>query len=116
MAVKVITYDVGTTGMKACLFDISAEESVKFIAGETDGYELHVMPNGGVEQDPEDWWQAMARATKKLLEKTGIPKEEIKALSFRAGIRWAAEAIRLNCSEILSFQKSQKRTAYLLHR
>lgn len=48
MAVKVITYDVGTTGMKACLFDISAEESVKFIAGETDGYELHVMPNGGV--------------------------------------------------------------------
>ena len=28
MAVKVITYDVGTTGMKACLFDISAEESV----------------------------------------------------------------------------------------
>ena len=46
MAVKVITYDVGTTGMKACLFDISAEESVKFIAGETDGYELHVMPNG----------------------------------------------------------------------
>lgn len=43
MAVKVITYDVGTTGMKACLFDISAEESVKFIAGETDGYELHVM-------------------------------------------------------------------------
>jgi xylulokinase len=82
MAVKVITYDVGTTGMKACLFDISAEESVKFIAGETDGYELHVMPNGGVEQDPEDWWQA----------------------------------IRLNCSEILSFQKSQKRTAYLLHR
>lgn len=82
MAVKVITYDVGTTGMKACLFDISAEESVKFIAGETDGYELHVMPNGGVEQDPEDWWQAMARATKKLLEKTGIPKEEIKGVSF----------------------------------
>lgn len=40
MAVKVITYDVGTTGMKACLFDISAEESVKFIAGEIDGYEL----------------------------------------------------------------------------
>ncbi len=82
MAVKVITYDVGTTGMKACLFDISAEESVKFIAGETDGYELHVLPNGGVEQDPEDWWQAMARATKKLLEKTGIPKEEIKGISF----------------------------------
>ncbi|MFR2966504.1 MAG: hypothetical protein ACLTK0_09060 [Anaerovoracaceae bacterium] len=42
MAVKVITYDVGTTGMKACMFDISTEESVRYIAGETESYELHV--------------------------------------------------------------------------
>lgn len=40
MSVKVITYDVGTTGMKACMFDISAEESVRYIDGETDGYPL----------------------------------------------------------------------------
>ena len=33
MAVKVITYDEKTKSIKACLFDISAEESVKFIAG-----------------------------------------------------------------------------------
>ena len=51
MSVKVITYDVGTTGMKACMFDISAEESVRYIDGETDGYPLHVLKNGGVEQD-----------------------------------------------------------------
>lgn len=49
MAVKVITYDVGTTGMKACMFDISTEESVRYIAGETERYELHVLKNGGVE-------------------------------------------------------------------
>ena len=49
MSVKVITYDVGTTGMKACMFDISAEESVRYIDGETDGYPLHVLENGGVE-------------------------------------------------------------------
>ncbi|MFQ8603152.1 MAG: FGGY family carbohydrate kinase, partial [Anaerovoracaceae bacterium] len=82
MAVKVITYDVGTTGLKACMFDISAEESVKYIAGETDSYELHVLENGGVEQDPDDWWNAMARSTKKLLEKSGVSKEEIKGISF----------------------------------
>lgn len=82
MSVKVITYDVGTTGMKACMFDISAEESVRYIDGETDGYPLHVLKNGGVEQDPDDWWQSMARATKKLLAKTGVPKEEIKGISF----------------------------------
>ena len=82
MSVKVITYDVGTTGMKACMFNISAEDSVQYIDGETDGYPLHVLKNGGVEQDPDDWWQSMARATKKLLEKTGVPKEEIKGISF----------------------------------
>lgn len=82
MAVKVITYDVGTTGMKACMFNISAEDSVQYIAGETEGYELHVLKNGGVEQEPDDWWQSMSVATKKLLEKTGIAKEEIKGISF----------------------------------
>lgn len=82
MAVKVITYDVGTTGMKACMFNISAEDSVQYIAGETEGYELHVLKNGGVEQEPDDWWQSMSVATKKLLEKTGITKEEIKGISF----------------------------------
>lgn len=48
MSVKVITYDVGTTGMKACMFNISAEDSVQYIAGETESYELHVLQNGGV--------------------------------------------------------------------
>ena len=64
MAVKVITYDVGTTGMKACMFHISAEDSVRYIAGETEGYELHVLKNGGVEQEPNDWWQSMAAANR----------------------------------------------------
>ena len=84
MSVKVITYDVGTTGLKTCMFNVSAEESVQYLAGETDSYELHVLENGGVEQDPTDWWEAMARSTKKLLEKTGVDKTEIKGISFCA--------------------------------
>ncbi len=82
MSVNVIAYDVGTTGLKTCLFRISADESVRFIAGEVDAYELHVLENGGVEQDPDDWWAAMGRSTKKLLEKTGIPKEDIRGITF----------------------------------
>lgn len=87
MAVKVITYDVGTTGLKACLFDISAEESVKYLAGETEAYELHVLENGGVEQDPDDWWQAMADSTKSFWKKAVLQrrksKEYLSAPSFR---------------------------------
>ena len=33
MSVKVIAYDVGTTGLKTCLFSISAEERVRDLAG-----------------------------------------------------------------------------------
>ena len=49
MSVRVITYETGTTGLKTCMFSISAEDSVRYLAGETDAYELHVLENGGVE-------------------------------------------------------------------
>ena len=39
MSVKVIAYDVGTTGLKTCLFSISAEESVRYLAGEVEKVE-----------------------------------------------------------------------------
>ena len=82
MSVKVIAYDVGTTGLKTCLFRISAEESVQYLAGEVEHYDLHVLPNGGVEQEADDWWEAMARSTRRLLEKTGTAKEEIQGITF----------------------------------
>lgn len=79
---KVIAYDIGTTGLKTCMFSISDKESVKFIEGDVEPYALHILENGGVEQDPEEWWAAMGKTTKRLLEKTGIGKEEIKGISF----------------------------------
>lgn len=82
MSAKVIAYDVGTTGLKTCLFSISAEESVRYLAGEVEHYELHVLPNGGVEQEADDWWEAMARSTRRLLEKTGTTREEIRGITF----------------------------------
>ena len=82
MSVKVIAYDVGTTGLKTCLFSISAEESVRYLAGEVEHYELHVLENGGVEQEASDWWEGMSRSTKRLLAKTGVPPEEIRGITF----------------------------------
>jgi len=79
---KVIAYDIGTTGLKTCMFDISKKESVYLIDGEVEPYELHVLENGGVEQDPLEWWDAMGKSTKRLLKRTGVSKEEIKGISF----------------------------------
>ena len=50
----VITYDVGTTGVKTCLFEIG--EIVRLTAASMHGYELYVLPDGGAEQDPAEWW------------------------------------------------------------
>ncbi|GAB1476827.1 xylulokinase [Bacillota bacterium] len=79
---KVIAYDIGTTGLKTCMFEISDTESVRLIEGDVEPYALNVLENGGVEQDPGEWWNAMGKSTKRLLEKTGVPKEEIKGISF----------------------------------
>lgn len=81
--VKVIGYDVGTTGFKAGLFDISRSD-IKFICGAVEHYPLIVLPNGGTEQNPDDWWRAMCRSTKYLLQKSGTPKEEIKGIACSA--------------------------------
>lgn len=82
MSYKVIAYDVGTTGIKTCLFQISAEESVQFLDSEVADYSLRVLGGGSIEQDPAEWWDTMGQTTKRLLEKTGIAKEEIKGISF----------------------------------
>ena len=82
MSYQVIAYDVGTTGIKTCLFQISAEEGVRFLSSEVADYSLRMLGGGAIEQDPEEWWTAMGRTTRRLLERTGVPKEEIRGISF----------------------------------
>ncbi|MCE2604254.1 hypothetical protein LH384_34760, partial [Pseudomonas aeruginosa] len=77
-------YDVGTTGVKCCLFSLSMETGIEFIAGELVDYDLYVLENGGVEQDPQQWWRAMCDTTNQLLHKAGVAKEAIKGISFCA--------------------------------
>ena len=44
-----LAYDIGTTGVKTCLFEI--EKEIKLIGAASQGYELYVFPDGGAEQD-----------------------------------------------------------------
>lgn len=79
---RVIAYDMGTTGLKTCLFDISQQEGIRFVAAEIEPYTLAVLPNGGVEQYPEEWWAAMGASTRRLLEKQGVPPGDVEGISF----------------------------------
>ncbi len=80
MSRYVIAYDVGTTGIKTCLF--SLDDGITLRGGSYASYPLYILENGGAEQDADEWWHAMCTTTKDLLEKTGVPKEEILGISF----------------------------------
>lgn len=75
-----LAYDIGTTGVKTCLFEI--DKDIKLIASAIEGYELYVFPDGGAEQDPNEWWAAMCSTTKQLLDKSGIDPAKIDGISF----------------------------------
>ncbi len=75
-----IAYDIGTTGIKTCLFEIS--QKITLLASAMDEYGLQVLENGGAEQNPEDWWKGMARTTRRVLEKSGIAGEQVGGISF----------------------------------
>ena len=80
----VIAYDIGTTGIKTCLYEIEKGTPITMIGEDKAGYDLYVLDNGGIEQDPLQWWEAMCKTTENLLEETGTKPEEIKGISFCA--------------------------------
>ncbi|MBV9852210.1 MAG: xylulokinase [Armatimonadetes bacterium] len=65
--------DIGTSGAKALL--ISAEGAP--VASDTQEYPLSTPRPLWAEQDPADWWEGTVRATRNILEKSGIRAEEV---------------------------------------
>jgi xylulokinase len=78
--IYVIAYDIGTTGVKTCLFGI--DKNIELISDAHQGYSLYIMENGGAEQEEEEWWDAMCSTTKKLFADTAIKPSEIAGISF----------------------------------
>ena len=76
----VIAYDFGTTGVKTCLFEIDTD--IHLMNSSYAGYGLYVLPDGGAEQDADEWWNAMCTTTKDLMSKSGITKDLISGISF----------------------------------
>ncbi len=76
----VIAYDVGTTGVKTCLIGI--DRKIELISAAHEGYQLYVLENGGVEQEPQEWWKAMCSTTRRLFEHTEIGPSQVSGISF----------------------------------
>ncbi len=76
----VLTYDVGTTGSKTCLYRIGA--SLELVASHLEEYPLYVTDDGGAEQHANDWWNSLCISTKKVLTETDTNPSEISGMSF----------------------------------
>ncbi|MGN0527267.1 MAG: FGGY-family carbohydrate kinase [Acutalibacteraceae bacterium] len=80
MAKYSISYDIGTTGIKTCIFELG--DTIKLVSASSEGYNLYVLPDGGAEQDPKEWWEAMCHTTKIVLDKCDVDVKDICGISF----------------------------------
>lgn len=72
-----IGLDIGTSGAKCILAD--AQGAV--VASSTQEYPLYTPKPGWAEQNPADWWAAVARGCREIVGKAGVKSDEIKGLS-----------------------------------
>ena len=72
-----LAIDLGTGGPKVALASTTGD----ILAHEIERTQLFLLPKGGAEQDPDDWWRAITTAAKRLLVRAVVPTDRIVAIS-----------------------------------
>jgi xylulokinase len=73
----ILAIDLGTSGPKSVIVSTDGE----VIDSEFQDVHLYMLPGGGAEQDPDEWWSAIMSTAKKVLAKKKVPAEDIVAVS-----------------------------------
>ncbi|HEV7762655.1 MAG TPA: FGGY-family carbohydrate kinase [Acidimicrobiales bacterium] len=76
----VLGVDLGTGGAKVALVSTAGAVLGHEFAATT----VDLLPDGGAEQDPDGWWQAIVGATRRLLDRADLPSERIVAACMSA--------------------------------
>lgn len=79
----ILTYDLGTTAVKTSLYD-HQNGIFHLIDAEVEEYGLTVLPDGGVEQDPDEWWEKICISTATLSRNNPEQMAHIEGISFCA--------------------------------
>jgi len=74
----IVSYDLGTSGNKAALFDSGG----KLVASTFKGYQTYYPSPGFAEQNQEDWWESVKESTIELLSKAPQAGGNLEAVSF----------------------------------
>lgn len=61
---SILAIDLGTSAVKLAAVTLRG----RLLGGEVEPLELRLLPGGGAEQEPEAWWQAIVRGTRRLLD------------------------------------------------
>ncbi len=72
----VLAIDLGTSGPKVALVSVWGH----ILDHEFEKTDTIFLPDGGVEENPDDWWKAIVQATTRLLDKTRVPTDDIIAI------------------------------------
>ncbi len=73
----ILAIDHGTSGFKVALFSISGE----VIDDDFESTPIFYFPNGGAEQDPDDWWNALIVACSRICKRNIDKAKHIKAIA-----------------------------------
>ena len=73
----ILAIDLATSGVKSALISTGGE----VVDMEFEENQLFLLPDGGAEQNPVQWWQAIEKTCKKLLGKRLVPIDDIIAVS-----------------------------------
>ena len=79
----ILSYDLGTTAVKSSLY-FHHDGRFDLIDAEVEEYGLRVLPNGGAEQDPGEWWAKICESTRLLAEHNPEEIEQVAGISFCA--------------------------------
>lgn len=73
----ILAIDLGTSGAKSALVSSRGE----VLGSEFKETGLLLLPNGGAEQSPDEWWDAIMDTAKRVLGRASIPLEDVVAVS-----------------------------------
>ncbi len=79
----ILSIDLGTSGSKTAIVSVYGE----VVDFDFESVPLILLPDGGAEQKPDDWWHAIMMTSKRLLSKGTVNPDDIVAIA--ASTQWA---------------------------
>ncbi|XOV94695.1 MAG: xylulokinase [Bacteroidota bacterium] len=75
-----IGFDIGSSSIKASIVDAEKKKSIAVASYPDQEMSMISKKSGWAEQEPENWWEYVCEASKRVIQKAGIDKDLIKGI------------------------------------